>query len=226
MIEPIEINDFRLACPSATLLSGPPGSGKTVFLTNYVKRFKDLTDTQEPIVKFTLFFGTWQEELYDGILKSLPVDCKSQCYEGIPLEVINNKDYFKRPDIGIHLCIFDDVSRCFKDKDVSSFVFKLVTVLARHNNIQLFIVLHCLHSTDLRVVPDLRKNVNYIIIFNGISFMTLNSLSREILPCRPHVFLAIVKQVFMDCSHLVIALRSKFTFRSHIFDKYPRVHVT
>ena len=216
--------DFTVSTPGSILVQGPAGSGKTSFCVELLEQYPKVTGAKLPIKKFTLFYSHWQEELYTRMLRALPKDCEVNCVEGFTKDN-TNADEFQAPEGGIHVVVFDDLNIVFKNKDLAGFLFKMCTVMMRHQRIHAIVILHSLFSTQMPFLADLRKNVTEIVLMNGTSGATLQSLAKELMPERPGTLVTMAKDAFSHYGHLIISPRSKFPYRTNYFAEIPITYV-
>ena len=216
--------DLTFTTPGSMLVHGPPGSGKTTFCAQMFENYTKVTGAKLPIKKFTLFYSNWQEDLYTRLLKALPKDCETNCIHGFN-RGHTDADYFQAPTGGIHAVVFDDLNVVFKNKELAAFLFKLCTVMMRHERIHAVIILHSLFSTQMPFLADLRKNVTEIVLLNGTSGATLHSLAKELMPEKPSTLITMAKDAFSHYGHLIISTRSKHPYRTNYFAEIPSIYV-
>ena len=211
--------DIRWKHPWTSIICGPTGCGKTVFVKKFLNFRQQMADVSFDRILF--YYSEWQDgyksENYvnDGI--------QIEFREGLPKsEDFSNDPHLKK------LVIIDDLMR----ESSNNVVVDLFTKGSHHKNISvMFITQNIFHkSTHSR---DISLNASYIVLFkNPRDRAQIQHLARQIYP-EDGKFLQEAYQdatakghgyLMIDCKQSTL---DEFRFRSCIFpdDEYQYVYI-
>ena len=158
--------DVRFKHPFTAMVTGPTGSGKTVWLSRLLKHNKLLIDP--PPENIVWFYGTYQS-MYDDMSKEHP---SIRFVEDLPERFDDYISNDKR-----NLFIIDDLM-----DDTNRKVSQLFTRGSHHKNLSVILVLQNLfqHNKELRTIS---LNTHYVILFkNPRDVSVVNHFARQVSP--------------------------------------------
>ncbi|XP_044591455.1 uncharacterized protein LOC123269684 [Cotesia glomerata] len=157
--------DPRWKHPWTSIVCGPTGCGKTVFVKRFIKHLPQMSDTN--FAKIIFHYGEWQSS-YDEY-----INCKNiEFREGLP----GSEDY--SGDKTAKLVIIDDLMR----EASNNAVINLFTKGSHHKNLSvIFLTQNIFHQG--RSQRDISLNANYIVIFkNPRDRSQIQHLARQVNP--------------------------------------------
>lgn len=203
-----DLDKCQFKCPTAILISGPSGSGKSVFTFKLIYNRDKMFDTKFSRVIWA--YGVWQEEFGKSIHERNGI----KFHEGLP-----QLDEFKAESPT--LLVVDDMMNQIKNKEIGSALANLFTAASHHRNITVVLILQNIFYQS-PYTRDLSLNAHYIILFamkrdKG----QVTRLGTQIMPGRHKDFLKVYTEaVSTPHGYLLIEIhpRSKYDYllRSNI----------
>lgn len=159
------IMDTRWQHPFGALISGPSGSGKSVFVKKFVTNLERMCS--EKIDRVILYYSEWQP-IYTQLGAS-----NIEFKEGLP----QNSDFYDDPRA--KLVIIDDLMSESSGKTITN----LYTKGSHHRNLSVIFITQNLFHQGLREVS---LNSNYIVVFkNPRDKAQIRYFARQICPEDP-----------------------------------------
>lgn len=191
--------------PFTAIVAGPTGSGKTVFVQNFIKHSSAMCDTRFDRILF--YYGEWQsgyDEKFDRLV---------EFHVGVP----DPRDFSDDPRA--KLIIIDDLMR---ESSNNKNVVDIFTKGSHHKNISvIFITQNIFHQG--KSSRDLSLNAGYLILYkNPRDRAQIQHLARQVYPENPKFLV----ESFTDATskphtYLLIDLRQstpeQYRIRSCIF---------
>ena len=151
--------------PFTSILAGPSGSEKTVFVSKFLKNLKHLSDT--PIERIIFYYAEWQQgyrDLGDNV----------EFKEGLPQPM----DYSSDPRT--KLIIIDDLMS--EASSSGNIISNLFTKGSHHNNLSvIFITQNIFHQG--KNSRDISLNAQYVVLFRNLRDRSqIQHLSRQLCP--------------------------------------------
>ena len=190
--------------PFTMIISGPTGSGKTVFVKSMISKGKFDTEFKEII---------W---CYSEI-GSLEHNPDITYIEGLP-----NEDQFTGDP---KLLILDDLMHEAGDK-----VAKLFTKISHHRNVSIIYISQNLFHQN-KHARDMALNSHYMVVFkNPRDKSQITYLARQLFPENPnYVRDAYLQATSKPHGYLLFDLKQdteeQFRIKSDVFEKYPSVYI-
>lgn len=156
--------DLRWKHPFSAIVAGPSGSGKSVFVTRFIKHITEMCDTQFDRINWHYGSGGGGGD---------PNNTNINLIEGLPnLEEYNGKEPV--------LVIIDDMMR-----EANETVVDLFTKGCHHRNISVFFITQNLFHQG-RGQRDISLNAHYIVFFkNPRDRAQIRYLARQVYPDNP-----------------------------------------
>lgn len=201
--------------PWTSILAGPTGCGKSVFIGKFLKHINQMSDTRFERIIF--YYGEWQSG-YKNLGNNI------EFREGTP----QNTDY--AGDSRAKIIIIDDLM--VESSSNSCSVGKIFTKGSHHNNLSvIFITQNIFHQGKGQ--RDISLNSHYMVIFRNLRDRAqIQHLSRQVCPENPKF----LQEAYHDATsrpygYLLLDLKQdtpdNCRFRSCIFpdDEYHFVYV-
>lgn len=200
--------------PFTSIISGPTGCGKTVFVKNFLKNLNFMCNVN--FEKILFYYGEWQSSYEENY--GIVIDYR----EGLP----RNEDYSYNNNEP-KLIIIDDLMR-----ESNNVISDLFTKGSHHKNLSvMFITQNVFHQGKNQ--RDISLNTNYLVLFkNPRDRAQIMHLSRQVHPedCK------FLQEAFYDATskphgYLLLDLKQstpeEYRFRTNIFpfDEYNYVYV-
>lgn len=211
--------DVRWKHPWTSIVCGPTGCGKTIFVKTFLRYLPKMANIQFGRILF--YYGEWQEA-YLELQREMTGKCKIEFREGLP----RPEDYSNDP-LCAKLIIIDDLMRESSSCEV---IVDLFTKGSHHKNLSVILISQNLFHQG-RGQRDISLNANYIVVFkNPRDRAQIRHLARQVYPddakfleeayydatSRPHGYLLLdLKQSTPD----------EYRFRTCIFPNDPRHYV-
>lgn len=171
--------DVRWKHPWTSIVCGPTGCGKTVFVKNFLRHLSLMSDVRFARVLF--YYAEWQEayrqlqyyaqEEESGETKATS---KIEFREGLP----RPEDYSNDPHCP-KLVIIDDLMR---ESSSSEAIVDLFTKGSHHKNLSVILISQNLFHQG-RGQRDISLNANYIVVFkNPRDRAQIRHLARQVFP--------------------------------------------
>jgi len=159
--------DTRWKHPFTSVLSGATGSGKTVFVKNFLKHLDHMCDTV--FERIILYYGAWQSGY-----KELGANIEFR--EGLPQTCDWSSD--PRPK----LVIIDDL---MSESSSGKAIVNIFTKGSHHSNLSvIFISQNLFHQGKGQ--RDISLNAHYIVLFRNLRDRgQISHLSRQVYPDNP-----------------------------------------
>ena len=156
--------------PFTSMLAGPTGCGKSVFVSKFLKYIDQMSDTQ--FERVILYNGEWQPD-YRELGENV------ELREGLP----ESSDYAR--DSRAKLIIIDDLMHEFSTSSGSAVIANLFTKGSHHNNLSvIYITQNVFHQGKGQ--RDISLNCHYIVIFRNLRDRAqFLHLSRQMSPENP-----------------------------------------
>jgi len=188
-----EIKHLQFKFPYTCLISGPTGSGKTIFIRRKLKNFKHLlSNFNQPILKVLWAYGVWNP------LLDVPIS------ENVITQYVNDipsNDLIE--EFKPNLIVIDDLLNEFdKNKDLENLFIKK----SHHLNISvIFSVQNLFHKT----IRTISLNAHYIILMkNPRDGVQVLNLARQIYPDKPKLITEAYKDATKQAyGYLIIDLK-------------------
>lgn len=169
--------DVRWKHPWTSLICGPTGCGKTVFIRRFLRHLTAMSDTIFDRILF--YYGDTLDAdtraAYDGCQRSSVLP-KIEFYEGLP-----HPDAYSHDNNRKKLIIIDDLMR----ESSNGIIVDLFTKGSHHKNISvMFLTQNIFHQGSGQ--RDISLNANYIVIFkNPRDRAQIQHLARQVCPENP-----------------------------------------
>ena len=224
--------DVRWKHPWTSIVCGPTGCGKTIFVKTFLRYLSHMSDVRFERVLF--YYAEWQEAYrqlqYDASVKeentlnNVAARKKNiiEFREGLP----RPEDYSNDPLIP-KLIIIDDLMRESSSSDV---IVDLFTKGSHHKNLSVILISQNLFHQG-RGQRDISLNANYIVVFkNPRDRAQIRHLARQVYPDDPKF----VEEAYYDATskphgYLLFDLKQStpdsYRFRTCIFPNDTRQYV-
>lgn len=228
--------DVRWKHPWTSIVCGPTGCGKTVFVKAFLRHLSLVSDVCFERILF--YYAEWQEAYrrlqYDTRVKEQPWGCTNtktakkkniiEFREGLP----RPEDYSNDP-LSPKLVIIDDLMRESSSCDA---IVDLFTKGSHHKNLSVILISQNLFHQG-RGQRDISLNANYIVVFkNPRDRAQIRHLARQVYPDDPKF----LEEAYYDATsrphgYLLLDLKQstpdEYRFRSCIFpeDTFHYVYV-
>ena len=204
--------DVRWKHPWTSIVCGPTGCGKTIFVKTFLKYLPEMADVSFERILF--YYAEWQEAYrqlrFDSGQKKYIVEFR----EGLP----RAEDYSLDPHRP-KLVIIDDLMRESSSGDV---IVDLFTKGSHHKNLSVILISQNLFHQG-RGQRDISLNANYIVVFkNPRDRAQIRHLARQVYPSDPKF----LEEAYHDATsrphgYLLFDLKQstadEFRFRTCIF---------
>ncbi len=151
-----EIIDVRLNNPFTVLLTGKSGCGKTYWLVEFLRKWKELTDDSKGklLKKILCFYGVEQPKEFDKL--------KTE-FGSSHIEFIAGLDMKKLQEASDCIIILDDLmSNKKNDNDVA----QLFTKSSHHKSVTVFILWQSPFPQG-KITKEIATNADYQVLFNN-----------------------------------------------------------
>lgn len=173
--------DTRWKHPWTSIVCGPTGCGKTIFVKTFLRHLSTMTDARFDRILF--YYAEWQEayrQLQQELTRSegkTKRGCTIEFREGLP----RPEDYSNDP-LAAKLVIIDDLMRESSSCDV---IVDLFTKGSHHKNLSVVLISQNLFHQG-RGQRDISLNANYIVVFkNPRDRAQIRHLARQVYPDDP-----------------------------------------
>ena len=211
------IFDARIKCPHVMIIAGPPLSGKSTFVYNYILHADKLLDTKfEHIV---WFYGEKSETIkraqkeFDGTVQTV---------DGLPDDI----DKFILDDTD-QLFIFDDLqAEIVSNPQITSLFYKK----CHHRRVSCILILQNIFAPGRERVNMLRC-AHYIVIFqSNLDKSQIYSLAHKILPGQQRLFIKIFEAATSKPNGYLFIDGYQRTppearFRTDLFEGHQKVYI-
>lgn len=201
--------------PFTSIIAGPSGSGKSVFVQKFLNNIDTTCDTR--FERIIVYYSEWQP-LYSQLDKNI------EFREGLP----QSSDYSN--DSRPKLIIIDDL---MTESSSGAIVTNIFTKGSHHNNLScIFITQNLFHQGKGQ--RDISLNAQYIVLFRNLRDKSqIKHLARQIFPDNPQF----LHEAFSDATsksygYLLLDLKQdtpeNIRYRTCIFtkeDKHQYVYV-
>lgn len=213
--------DVRWKHPWTSIVCGPTGCGKTIFVKTFLRNLTRMADVRFERVLF--YYAEWQEAYrqlqYDSRVKEEEKRGETkkniiEFREGLP----RPEDYSNDP-LTPKLVIIDDLMRESSSCDV---IVDLFTKGSHHKNLSVVLISQNLFHQG-RGQRDISLNANYIVVFkNPRDRAQIRHLSRQVSPDDPKF----LEEAYYDATtrphgYLLLDLKQstpdEYRFRTCIF---------
>ncbi|XP_071581967.1 uncharacterized protein [Temnothorax nylanderi] len=209
--------DVRWKHPWTSIVCGPTGCGKTIFVKTFLRQLSHMSDVRFERVLF--YYAEWQEAYrhlqYDAREEAVPKKKNIiEFHEGLP----RPEDYSADP-LSPKLVIIDDLMRESSSCDA---IVDLFTKDSHHKNLSVILISQNLfhHGRGQR---DISLNANYIVVFkNPRDRAQIRHLARQVFPNDPKF----LEEAYYDATsrphgYLLLDLKQstpdEYRFRTCIF---------
>ena len=161
----IRVMDGRLAHPFTCIVSGPSGSGKSVFTLKLIERIQEIISP--PSERILFCYGEYQQifDNYPGV----------EFHDELP--EVNSCDGKKRT-----LFVMDDLMTSTDDRMVDIF-----TKISHHRNLSVVYLTQNLFYKN-KQTSTLRLNSHYIVLFKNARDATqVDNLAHQMYPVKVHL---------------------------------------
>lgn len=212
--------DVRWKHPWTSIVCGPTGCGKTIFVKTLLRYLPEMADVRFGRILF--YYGEWQEayrELQRELTTTTTTTCKLEFREGLP----RPEDYSNDP-LCPKLIIIDDLMRESSSCEV---IVDLFTKGSHHKNLSVILISQNLFHQG-RGQRDISLNANYIVVFkNPRDRAQIRHLARQVYPDDPKF----LEEAYYDATsrphgYLLLDLKQstpdEYRFRTCIFPNDQR----
>ena len=174
--------DLRFKAPFSLILSGVSGSGKTTWVENLLRNYKNLIENGREYSNLMWISGTNQPDLFQRIKKSFDGNCRfiTELPENLYEEIA-------RSDKRLTIIVDDLMHEIANFKDLG----KLFTKGRSHLNINIIVMMQnpFPRGSEMR---NLTLNTQYQVLFkNPRDRSQIRFLAQQIMPASPKTFLNI-----------------------------------
>lgn len=139
--------DCRFQHPFTCMITGPTGSGKTVFIRRLLRHFRELTTIEAETLKVLYAYGQFQT----GVSNDIP-NVHIKAMEGLPNEKVVS-------DFEPHLIVVDDLMHeVADDKDMAAFF----TRKSHHENISIIFIVQNYNQPG-KEMRTIKLNTHYVV---------------------------------------------------------------
>lgn len=202
--------DVRWKHPWTSIVCGPTGCGKTIFVKSLLRHLSVMSDTRFDRILF--YYAEWQETYRQ--LQREASNCAIEFREGLPRAVDYSSDH-----LSAKLVIIDDLMRESSSCDV---IVDLFTKGSHHKNLSVILISQNLFHQG-RGQRDISLNANYIVVFkNPRDRAQFRHLARQVYPDDPKF----LEEAYHDAAssphgYLLLDLKQstpdEYRFRTSIF---------
>lgn len=183
--------ELRLHHPFRMIVSGSSGTGKSTFVRQFLKDYRNTTDIRDSVLRVLYYHGAEQQIFNEKIAKNV--------------DVVYNFGYSERhEDDKPHILIIDDLMSEMGDDPRLSALF---TKVSHHQNLSvIFLTQNLFHKgKEMRTVS---LNAQVIVAMNNPrDRQQLMTLGRQIYPGSSNFFNAVLTAALAEpFSHLMIDL--------------------
>ncbi len=201
------INDFYMQSPLTCLFIGKSMSYKTSILEELVKNFTHSVPGP-PVAKIILIYEHWQPA-YERMAAAAAPETEFESYHGFPREAYDNPGFFDCA--GRCVVIADDQHWKLNNAKLADLLRKITQVYVHHKNLCFFMLLHELYSSSNRILTTLRRNANYLFLFQNTPQQLMVQLERDLYGTSSGILPKVADYAFNVCNskYLCIDVNSR-----------------
>ena len=210
IMESMRAYNAQIRTPFRMILAGSSGSGKTIWVYQFLRYHKLLLDKAP--AKIIFYYSAWQP-VYDTLNESALV---SEFIKGVPSEE-DISSLLEYAETGGSLVIIDDQALNL-NKDMA----KIFTVTSRHSNVSIMLLAQNIF-TKQPFFRDISLQATYIVLFKNPRDKTaIRYLSQQVMPNNSQFLIAACEHAHAKpYSYFLIDLDQKtkdaIRFRTNIF---------
>ncbi len=189
------VEDFYLRAPMTCIFVGKSMSYKTQTLQHLMENFTHTVPDTTP-AKLILIYECWQPA-YDAMIAAIGPRASVETYNGFPADAYENPHFFDSP--GLCILIVDDQHYKFNNSKVAELLKRITTVYVHHKNLCFFLLCHELYSSSSRILTILRRNANYIWLFQNTPQQLLVNLERDLYGTSNGLLHKVANYVYRYC---------------------------